>query len=121
MKRERERLLKYEKATILVRFVQNKCDNEVNDQAASLDDDENDKSFHEVNILETINRIFLTFLFFSQAKKFKKINSDDFSVATNVMGTPRRSTRKRKYRDVKEFVVSSDLTLLQLKIKVLIF
>ena len=49
MQRERERLLKYEIATIHVRFVQNKCDNEVNDQSSTLDDDENDKSFHEVN------------------------------------------------------------------------
>ena len=48
MKQEQERLLNYDKATILVRFVQNKCDNETNDQTTNVDDDESDKSFLEV-------------------------------------------------------------------------
>lgn len=49
MKLEQERLLNYDKATILVRFVQNKCDNETNDpSSANVDDDESDKSFLEV-------------------------------------------------------------------------
>ena len=49
MKQEQERLLNYEKATINVRFVQNKCDNETNDpSSANADDDESDKSFLEV-------------------------------------------------------------------------
>lgn len=49
MKQEQERLLNYEKATIHVRIVQNKCDNETNDpSSATADDDESDKSFLEV-------------------------------------------------------------------------
>ena len=51
MKLEKERLLNYDKATIHVRFVQNKCDNEANDQSANVDDDESDKSFLEVKQL----------------------------------------------------------------------
>ena len=44
-------MLNYEKATIHVRFVQNKCDNETNDpSSATVDDDESDKSFLEVSL-----------------------------------------------------------------------
>ena len=52
-------------------------------------------------------------------KKLKKLNPDDITViATNTSAAPRRSTRRRKYRDVKVVTVSSNLTLLQLKILV---
>ena len=125
MKLEKERLLNYDKATIHVRFVQNKCDNEANDQSANVDDDESDKSFLEVKQL--LNNLLLLNLKLNSKisyqkvgnKKIKKLNSDDITVVgSSTSLAPRRSTRRRKYRDVKEFTVSSSLTLLQLKVMV---
>lgn len=49
----------------------------------------------------------------------KKLNPDEVTViASNTSSAPRRSTRRRKYRDVKGVAVSSNFTLLQLKVKV---
>jgi len=102
MKLEQERLLNYNKATIHVRFVQNKCDNETNDQSTNVDDDESDKSF-----LETGN------------KKFKKLNSEDVATVVTSGLAPRRSTRRRKLRDTKDFSVSSNLKLVELKVMIM--
>ncbi|RWS17964.1 ubiquitin carboxyl-terminal hydrolase 48-like protein [Dinothrombium tinctorium] len=96
--REKEQLLNYNNATIYVRKIQSKCETDEKEEDNSIaDDDSFDKPITK--------------------KDF--VSADKNLVAAGDCLPPRRSTRKRKYRDVKEFILSSDQTLKDLKVMIM--
>ncbi|KAI1301417.1 Ubiquitin carboxyl-terminal hydrolase 48 [Halotydeus destructor] len=124
IEKELEEKLTYTKATIFVRKVQTKEEAEdIHETQINGDDDNSDKPFpassgsgyggKDVPKKLKLNNI-------SEKDRERLLFSSEITTASAASSSqPRRSSRRRKYRDEHEFVVSSQETLKDLKVKIM--
>ncbi|XP_053213443.1 ubiquitin carboxyl-terminal hydrolase 48-like isoform X4 [Panonychus citri] len=104
VEKEMEKLSNYKDAKIYVRKIQNEPDDQ---QDPDAEDDSYDSSFQGVTRKRMKNQ---------QGIESHSIQS---APPASPRDAPRRSSRRRKYRDEREFTVSSLQTLLSLKIEIM--